>query len=192
MSAFSKYMLSVALLVAGLALLLSSMDRDNSDSPAFSDIAWITGEVHVPLSLPIGERTQQLEESLSIQPLFFLETTVCTSCLNNVHDYESMFSERERFSTPFVIFFEKDESAVERFLHTTDTKLNYVLLDSTKVHPALVGEYAQHLMFWDASEEMVFYKENIPNVTTTLEYKSELLDRVDSLWAAQNAMSSVK
>jgi hypothetical protein len=187
MSAFSKYMLSVALLVAGLALLLSSMDSESSDSPAFSDIAWITGEVEIPLSLPSGELIKQIEDSHSIQPLFFLETTVCTSCLNNVHDYQSMFSERERFGTPFVIFFEKDESAIKRFLHTTDTKLNYVLLDSTKVHPALVGEYTQHLMFWDASEEMVFYKENIPNVTTTLEYKSELLDRVDSLWVAQKA-----
>lgn len=189
MSTFSKYMLSVALLVAGLALLLSSMDRESSDSPAFSDIAWITGEVEIPLSLPSGERTKQIEESLGIQPLFFLETTVCTSCLNNVHDYESMFSERQRFFTPLVIFFEENESAVKRFLHITDTRLNYVLLDSTKVHPALVGEYTQHLMFWDAAEEMVFYKENIPNVTTTLEHKSELLDRVDSLWVAQNLMS---
>ena len=188
MNSFFKYTISLLLFLAALLLLFRNNrveipGKQTSHSVEAMQIPEVIGEVSISLQSDTFTLPGTATNDNNIQPLFFLEPTVCLSCLNNLTDFKDLFEEHPVFNSALLVFMNEDKSRVERFIHTSQLDFEYVITDSSSVDSKLRQRPLQKLLFLDPERQEIFFNEPIPNATTTIESKIHLLERVDSLWA---------
>lgn len=190
MNSFFKYTISILLFLAALLLLfwnsrVETPGKQTSHSVEAMQIPEVFGEVSISLQSDTFTLPGTATNDNIIQPLFFLELTVCLSCLNNLADFKDLFEVHTEFNNALLVFLNEDKSRVERFIQTRQLDFEYVITDSTSVDSRLRQKPLQKLLFLDQERQEIFFNEPIPNVTTTIESKIHLLERVDSLWATR-------
>lgn len=178
MNSLMKYILSLLLIVGAVHMLFSVDETDDLDEFEMSYV----GKIQVPFTLVDAHTRREFWENDKITPLILLNTRVCTPCLNNVADYAEIFSKDEKYGIPLLVFLDEDENQINRFVVTTGLDLKTLRLNSRHVAPFFKETIEQNLLFWDREREILFYNEPIPNATTTLVSKEQLVEYVYREW----------
>jgi len=125
------------------------------------------------------------EQEAEILALFVLKSSVCPPCVNNTLDYIELLGEiTDKNIASTALFVEEDEEEVHRFMQITGLPVPYCFATEDLV-PRPLQNSLQQLLFINVENEEIFYRLTIPgNVTSSLEYKRNVLDRVFSRWEA--------
>lgn len=187
MSDKTKYILSGVFIVIGLSILAYNHLFFRAEITTITNVEAQKeiGEINIPLYLHDILFIETSSKNQTIQPLILLEPTACLSCLNNLSDYRELLQERPGFNDIVLLFMNHEKNTIERFMLTTNLSLSYAIVDSARIPLSLRTGTVQNLLFWNTENERVFYNEPIPNVTTSLESKKNLITLVDSLWNYQ-------
>jgi hypothetical protein len=180
-----KYLISALLIIAGaLILFLSNYNKQSEASVELPDPI-------IPLSVSVDLKfldyrleelsTSQYANESKILPLMVVTTEICPPCVNNIDDYAELLTDHPRFFEPTLVFVDEEEPRVERFLLASAIEIPFEVLVKEETEPLFI-ESKQHIVFVNLDRQTVFHKANIPNVTTSLDYKNELLDDVSTMW----------
>jgi hypothetical protein len=180
-----KYTIGTVLIILSLAMLFRNHSFQQKESmilngdPAGSinlPVNLDTFEEHIAnLNLPVNT------DETNILPFLALNVKVCPPCVNNVVEYAELLKESDQFFEPILVFADKEDSVVKRFMATNGLDMPYEILRSEDGNSPF-HESVQNLLFVDIHEQTAFYSIDIPNVTTPLTYKKDELHEVAMNW----------
>ncbi len=174
-----KYLLSIVLIFSGVVLIYLSYATTVEESDATYDPLGVN---HISFDFSFLPDELLTEKNPGILPVLLLATHVCSPCLNNVVEYAELFADHDVYNDVILLFTEGDDKRVERFLITSDIGLPYLNLNSKILSPPFNSEQRQNLIFVDTGSLTAFYNESIPNTTTSLISKENLLSDVTVIW----------
>ncbi|MEO9887192.1 MAG: hypothetical protein ABJR05_04205 [Balneola sp.] len=122
--------------------------------------------------------SQLLERKSEILIVAILDTEVCSPCITNLVEIESLTDSLPNFSKPVTLFIGENPKKVDRFRLVTDFQLPYKIVKPENLDPFLRGE-SQTLLFIDSRRNTVIHGIRIPTRHTSIAQKRFTLQEVE-------------
>lgn len=177
----------LVLLVVVIALSVLAYDLINTqevDVDPENDISF-ADPIIVPVDLDRLEQkitfsSSEINEG-KILPIVSLSTNSCPPCVNNIIDFYHLTADHDTFLDIVLVFSNEDEESVERFLKIRSIDIPYMIMNSSE-KVEFFSDLPQDLIFIDYKHQQAFLNFEIPNINTSLEFKTSILKDGIELW----------
>lgn len=163
-----KITISILFFIGGGILLLLHFSQSKSEKASINEVSIVIDEEESPTFASIfnGDKFQ------TSSAIFFIDSTPCSPCINNVFDYVDLLKEEGVYY--HAIFVNKERSEVERFFSITGLDMDWSIITEDEL-PIELQKVKSRLTFLTKGNRFFYSVAISNNQTSSLEYKKRIL-----------------